>query len=247
MKYNYQILIEYEGTKFVGWQFQKNGTSVQEKIEKVIKKLTKKKISLIGSGRTDAGVHALEQSAHFKTDYNIKNKANFLKSLNFFLSKDFISILSVKKKKYSFHSRYSAKKRIYKYFIINREAPPVLQKNKIWHLKKKLDIQVMKKGANFLKKIKDFSTFRASSCSAASPIKTMEKITIIKKNDVIEICFVSKSFLQNQVRSMVGCLKYLAEKKWNLKKFKTATISKTRSNCAPPAPAHGLYLAQIKY
>ena len=105
----------------------------------------------------------------------------------------------------------------------------------------------MKKGAQALKKIKDFSTFRASSCSAKSPIKTLERVTIIKKKNIIKICFVSKSFLQNQVRSMVGCLKYLAEKKWNLKKFKKIINSRQRSSCAPPAPAHGLYLTKIKY
>ena len=247
MKYNYQLLIEYDGTKFVGWQFQKNGISVQESIEKALKKLIKKKVKLIGSGRTDAGVHALEQSANFITDYIIKDKISFLNSLNFFLYKDTISILDLKLKKNSFHSRYSAKKRIYKYLIINRNAPSVLKKKRAWHVRKKLDISDIKKGAEALKKIKDFSTFRASSCSAKSSIRTLSKITIIKKNSIIEISFTSQSFLQNQVRSMVGCLKYLAEKKWNFKKFRQVITSKKRSNCAPPAPAHGLYLAKIKY
>ena len=247
MKYNYQLLIEYDGTKFVGWQIQKNGLSVQEKIEKTIKRLIKKKIILVGSGRTDAGVHALEQSANFKTDYIIEDKNSFIKSLNFFLFKDGISILDLKKKKISFHSRYSAKKRSYKYFIINREAPSVLKKKRLWHITKKLDLDVMKKGAKEIKKLRNFSTFRASSCSAKSPIKTLDEIIIIKKNDIIEIRFFSKSFLQNQVRSMVGCLKYLAEKKWSIKKFKEVINSKKRSNCAPPAPAHGLYLSKIKY
>ena len=105
----------------------------------------------------------------------------------------------------------------------------------------------MKKGAKEIKKLRNFSTFRASSCSAKSPIKTLDEIIIIKKNDIIEIRFFSKSFLQNQVRSMVGCLKYLAEKKWSIKKFKEVINSKKRSNCAPPAPAHGLYLSKIKY
>ena len=247
MKYNYQLLIEYDGTKFVGWQFQKNGISVQESIEKALKKLIKKKVKLIGSGRTDAGVHALEQSANFITDYIIKDKISFLNSLNFFLYKDTISILDLKLKKNSFHSRYSAKKKIYKYLIINRNAPSVLKKKRAWHVRKKLDISDIKKGAEALKKIKDFSTFRASSCSAKSSIRTLSKITIIKKNSIIEISFTSQSFLQNQVRSMVGCLKYLAEKKWNFKKFRQVITSKKRSNCAPPAPAHGLYLAKIKY
>jgi len=247
LKYNYQLLIEYEGTKYVGWQFQKNGLSVQEAIEKTIKKLIKKKITLLGSGRTDAGVHALEQSANFKTNYKIIDKISFIKSLNFFLFKKGISILDLKKRNILFHSRYSAKKRSYKYLIINREIPSVLRKKRLWHVRKKLDISLMKKGAIELKKIKDFSTFRASSCSAKSPLKTLEKATIVKRKDLIEICFVSESFLQNQVRSMVGCLKYLAEKKWTLKKFKEVIAAKKRSKCAPPAPAHGLYLFKIRY
>jgi len=244
---NYQILIEYIGTKFVGWQIQKNGTSVQEVIQKALKKVTKEKILIIGSGRTDAGVHAIAQSASFMTNYEVINKLNFIKSLNFFLSKYDVSILKIKKKKKSFHARHSATKRIYKYFIINREASLVLDKKRAWSFRKKLDIKLMKKGANILQGTKDFSTFRASSCSAKSPIKTLEKVKIKKSKDKIEIVFISKSFLQQQVRSMVGCLKYLGEKKWTLLKFKDAMLSKKRSNCAPPAPAHGLYLFKVDY
>ena len=202
---------------------------------------------MVGSGRTDAGVHAIEQSAHFKTNYKIKDKRNFIKSLNFFLSKYDVSILKIKKKSNNFHSRFSAKKRTYKYLIINREAPLILEKTRAWSLRKKLDINLMKKGADILRKNKDFSTFRSSSCSAKSPIKTLEKVKIVKLKNRIEILFVSQSFLQNQVRSMVGCLKLLGEKKWTISKFKQVTKSKKRVNCAPPAPAHGLYLTKINY
>jgi tRNA pseudouridine38-40 synthase len=243
----YQILIEYVGSRFVGWQIQKNGLSVQETIQKNLQKVVKKKITIYGSGRTDAGVHAKEQSAHFKTDFKIKDEKNFIKSLNYFLSKSDISILKIKKKNNIFHARHSAKKRIYEYLIINRQSPLSLDKDRAWYLRKKLNIKLMRKGANILKKTKDFSTFRASSCSAKSPIKKLEKVKIDKINELIKITFVSKSFLQQQVRSMVGCLKYLGEKKWTLNNFKKATNSKKRSNCAPPAPPHGLYLAKIKY
>ena len=244
---NYQILIEYIGTKFVGWQIQKNGISVQEVIQKALKKITKEKILILGSGRTDAGVHAIAQSASFMSNYEVKNKLNFIKSLNFFLSKYDVSILKIKKKKKLFHARHSATKRIYKYFIINREASLVLDKERAWNFRKKLDIKLMKKGANILQGTKDFSTFRASSCSAKSPVKTLAKVKIKKSKDKIEIVFISKSFLQQQVRSMVGCLKYLGERKWTLSKFKDVMLSKKRSNCAPPAPAHGLYLFKVDY
>ena len=243
----YQIIIEYAGTNFVGWQIQKNGLSVQEVVQNSLKKILKENIILFGSGRTDTGVHAIEQSANFKSNYKIKDKIKFLKSLNFFLSKHKVSILDIQKKINSFHSRHSAKKRIYKYVIINRYAPLVLQKNKAWNIKKKLDVKLMKKGANILKGTKNFSTFRASSCSAKSPIRTLNSVKIKKIKDKIEIKFISKSFLQQQVRSMVGCLKYLGEKKWTLKKFQQVLNSKKRSSCAPPAPPQGLYLFKIEY
>ena len=244
---NYQLLIEYDGTKFVGWQIQKKGSSVQGEIEKILKKILKQKIKINGSGRTDVGVHAIEQSASFKTDLNIKNKILFLRSMNHFLSKKNISILNLKNKDVRFHARFNAKKRSYKYLIINREAPLSLMRKRAWNIKKKLDVNLMKKGALILKKNKDFSTFRASSCNAKSPFKTIDKAIIRKKNFKIEILFSSKSFLQQQVRSMVGCLKYLGEGKWTLKDFKKVVDSKKRINCAPPAPASGLYLSKVYY
>ena len=245
--FNYLLSIEYDGLKYVGWQYQNNGHSVQENIEKAIKKVLKKKVRLIGSGRTDKGVHAICQCANFKTTVKIENKSKFLSSVNFFLNKKLISILEIEEKNLDFHARYSAIERIYEYLIINREAPLSLYKNKAWHIKKNLDIKLLKKGAKALEGVHDFSTFRASSCSSKSPIKKMKKIMIDKDNNKIVIRFKSKSFLQNQVRSMVGCLKYLSTKKWTLDFFIKVLKSKKRENCAPPAPAHGLYLKKIKY
>ena len=147
--FTYQITVEYLGTNFVGWQIQKNGLSIQEILEKVLSKFLKEKIKVIGSGRTDAGVHASEQSAHFKIKHNIIDKNNFINSINFFLKKYPISILEIKKKSNKFHARHSANKRTYKYFIINRCSSLVLEKNKAWHIKKKLDINIMKKELKF--------------------------------------------------------------------------------------------------
>ena len=137
--------------------------------------------------------------------------------------------------------------RIYKYIIINRLGGPVLEKNRGWHIIKKLDLFAMKKGAKKLIGTKDFSTFRASSCRAKSPIKTMKFVKIKSFKNKIEIEFRSQSFLQQQVRSMVGCLKYLGEKKWSLKKFESVLKSKKKVLCAPPAPPEGLFLAKIIY
>ena len=243
----YQILIEYVGTNYNGWQVQKKGKTIQGRIQNAISKIFKEKINIIGSGRTDSGVHALEQSAHFDTNTKIKDSYKFLKSVNHFLSRYGISILDLKKRKLTFHARYSAKARIYKYVILNRKSGSVLKNKRCWHIIKKLDLEMMKKGAKKLIGTKDFSTFRSSSCSAKTPVRTIKSIKFLTKQDIIEIEIKAQSFLQNQVRSMVGCLKYVGEDKWSIQKFDKIIKSKKRINCAPPAPAEGLYLTKVIY
>ena len=245
--YRYQILIEYVGSNFRGWQVQKKGKTVQGLIQEKISKLLKQKTLLFGSGRTDTGVHAIEQSAHFDCKNKIHDLGKFMKSINHFLNKEGVTILKIKRKNNKFHARFSAKMRIYNYIIINRLSIPVLEKNRGWHVIKKLDTDIMKRGAKKFIGTKDFSTFRASSCRAKSPIKTMKSVKIKSSKDKIQIEFRSKSFLQKQVRSMVGCLKYLGEKKWSLKKFEYVMKSKKRILCAPPAPPEGLYLTKVIY
>ena len=243
----YKILIEYVGTNFIGWQIQSKGKSIQKLIQAKISKLLKEKVSVVGSGRTDSGVHAIEQSAHFDCKKEIQNLDKFLRSINHFVNDMGISIVNIKKKNMSFHARFSAKQRVYKYIIFNRLSRPSIEKKRGWHIIKELDISLMKKGAKKLLGTKDFSTFRSSSCNAKSPIRTMKSIKIKSIKGRIEIQFKSQSFLQQQVRSMVGCLKYLAEKKWDLKKFDFVLKSKKRILCAPPAPAEGLFLEKVIY
>ena len=247
--HRYQILIEYVGTNFIGWQIQPKGQSVQKLIQNKISKLLKERVNLVGSGRTDSGVHAIEQSAHFDCKKKIENLDKFLQSINYFLNIKLVSITSIKKRSLSFHARFSAKQRIYTYIIFNRVSRPSIEKNRGWHIKKKLDLKLMKKSAKKLLGTNDFSTFRSSACNAKSPIRTMKSIKIkkVKNKNKIKIQFKSKSFLQQQVRSMVGCLKSVAEKKWDLKKFEKIFKSKKRSLCAAPAPAHGLFLEKIIY
>ncbi len=245
--HRYQILIEYVGTNFIGWQIQSKGQSIQKLIQIKVSKLLKEKINLVGSGRTDSGVHAVEQSAHFDCKKKIKNLDKFLQSINFFLNIKLISITNIKNKNLNFHARFSAKQRIYTYVIFNRISRPSIEKNRGWHIRKKLDLKLMKKGAKKLLGTNDFSTFRSSSCNAKSPIRTIKSIKIKEVKNKIQIQFKSQSFLQQQVRSMVGCLKYLAEKKWDLKKFENVFKSKKRALCAPPAPAHGLFLERVIY
>tara|TARA_B100000989_G_scaffold158037_1_gene117997 strand:+ start:1378 stop:2118 length:741 start_codon:yes stop_codon:yes gene_type:complete len=245
--FRYQILIEYVGTNFRGWQIQTKGKTIQGLIQERISKLLKEKIILFGAGRLDKGVHALKQSAHFECKKKIKDLNQFLKSLNHFLNKELVTIIKIKKRKKDFHARFSAKMRIYKYIIINRLSRPVIDENRGWHIINKLDLVMMKKASKKLVGTKDFSTFRASSCRAKSPIKTMRAVKIKSRNNKIEIEFQSQSFLQQQVRSMVGCLKYVGEKKWTLKKFNHVLNSKKRILCAPPAPPEGLYLTRVIY
>ena len=246
MKSNYQIIIEYDGTNYNGWQHQKNGSSIQSEIEKAIKILLKKNIRIIGSGRTDTGVHAIAQSANFFCD-KLENEKKFLSSLNYFLGKKSISISSIKKKNINFHSRFDAKKRTYKYIIVNRKNFLVLDRNRAWLVKKKLNVHAMKKAVKLFLGSHNFNAFRSSSCSAKSPFKTIEKSTVTKKGDKILIMFSSRSFLQQQVRSMVGCLKFIGEEKWDIKNLKYLLKSKKRSLCAPPAPSRGLYLYKVTY
>jgi tRNA pseudouridine38-40 synthase len=242
----YKIKIEYDGTSFVGWQFQKNGLSVQEVLQKAIFNFSKEKVLVTGAGRTDSGVHAYEQVAHFDLEKKIEKK-KFLPGVNSHICNKSVAVLKINKTSKKFHARFDAKKRTYQYVIINRQSPLAIQKNKAWHIRKKLNVKAMKKGAKILLGTHDFSTFRSSSCGAKSPIKTMEKISVRKIKDKIILKFISKSFLQQQVRSMVGCIKYLGDGKWNIDDFKKSFKSKKRIKCAPPAPACGLYLTHIKY
>ena len=245
--FKFQILIEYVGTNFRGWQIQTKGKTIQGLVQNKISKLLKEKIILIGAGRLDKGVHASEQSAHFECKTKISDLNRFLKSLNHFLNKEMITVLKIKKRGKDFHARYSAKIRIYRYVIINRLGRPMLEKNRGWHVINKLDIKMMKKAAKELIGTNDFSTFRASTCRAKSPVKTMKSVRIRSNNNKIDIEFQSQSFLQQQVRSMVGCLKYVGEKKWTLKKFISVIKLRDRTLCAPPAPPEGLYLSKVIY
>ena len=242
----YKLYIEYDGTPFVGWQFQKNGQSIQEVLQKAIFNVSNEKVIVTGAGRTDSGVHALSQVAHFDLKKKIERKKLIL-AINQNIGGKPVTILKINRANKKFHARYDAKRRTYKYLIVNRKSPLTLQKNKAWHIRKKLNIKSMKSGAKKLLGTHDFSTFRAASCGAKSAVRTMEKILIKKKKDKIILQFTSRSFLQQQVRSMVGCLKYLGEGKWNLNDFKKSFKSKSRLKCAPPAPACGLYLKKVSY
>ena len=246
--HRYQIIIEYDGNNnLYGFQIQKKGNTVQKLVQSIISKILKEKIKIIGAGRTDKNVNSWGQSAHFDSKKKIINTKKFIYSLNFFLNKKLISIVEIQKRNLNFHARYAAKERIYEYIVLNRLAPPSIDRNKVWHIRKKLDVKLMKKAAKMLLGKKDFKTFQASNCYSPTSVKTLKKINIKQRNEKIEFLFKSKSFLRNQVRSMVGCLVYVGQKKWSLKKFENVFKSRKRILCAPPAPAHGLYFSKVNY
>jgi len=242
----YKCVVEYDGTNFVGWQRQLNGRSVQQAIEESLKKYLNTSIVITGAGRTDAGVHATGQVFHFDIDKELRNE-EIKDALNFHLKDELISILDASKVDNNFDARRSAKKRTYKYSILNRDSPPSISKNKAWYIKKKLNENSMKDALTVLIGTFDFSTFRSASCGATSPIRTIDNILMYQNGEMIDFKFISQSFLQQQVRSMMGCIKYVGEEKWNKEKLKMVLESKNRSNCAPPAPSHGLYLEKVEY
>ena len=242
----YKAVVEYNGTSFVGWQSQPCGNTIQQIIEKSFLDIQLSKIKIFGSGRTDSGVHALGQVFHFDYKENLDCK-KILLGLNHFLKKKNVSILSLKKINDNFDSRRDAKLRTYKYRILNRIAVPAILENQVWHVKKKLDFELMKNASSLFIGTHDFTTFRASSCEATSPIREIILSELKKNNDEITYSVKSRSFLQHQVRSMVGTIKMIGENKWTLKDLKQALNSKDRQKCAPPAPAHGLYLESVEY
>ena len=199
----YKINVEYDGTPFVGWQFQKNGQSIQEVLQKAIFRFSNEKVIVAGAGRTDSGVHALGQVAHFDLKKKINGK-KILPAINQNIGNKPITVLKVSKANKKFHARYDAKRRIYQYLIVNRQSPLALQKNKAWHIRKKLDLLSMKRGAKLLLGTHDFSTFRSSSCGAKSPIKTMEKILIKKVKTKLLCNLLLDLFYNNRLDQWLG-------------------------------------------
>ena len=246
----YKIHIEYEGTNLVGWQKQKNGLSVQEILENALFELTGEKKIIQGAGRTDSGVHALNQVAHFDIIKKIKTDAlrdglnSHIKNL---YKKYKVSVLICKKVKKDFNARFDAKERTYLYKILDRRSPPAIQNKKIWHVRRKLDEKLMKKASKTLEGKHDFTSFRATDCQAKSPIKTINSIKIIRKSSEIEIWIKAKSFLHNQVRIIAGTLMIVGKAKWKKKDVERALKAKKRGAAGQTAPAWGLFLYSIKY
>lgn len=242
----YRILIEYDGTPFVGWQRQPAGTSVQGAIEAAIQKFSGEAVSLRGAGRTDAGVHALGQVAHFDLQREWE-PFRIREAMNFHLRPHPVAVLKAALVAPDFDARFSALRRHYVYRILTRRAPPVLARHRVWWLARALDADAMSEAARVFIGNHDFTTFRAVQCQAASPVKTLDVFDVVRAGDEI-VCEVSaRSFLHHQVRSMVGSLKLVGEGKWSAGDLKAALDARSREACGPVAPAAGLYLKAIDY
>ena len=242
----YKCMVEYDGTAFVGWQRQVNGYSVQEAIEQSLENIFQEKIRIYGSGITDTGVHAKEQVIHFDLTTELE-EGKITSALNHYLKKELISILNTEVVDSNFDSRINATLRTYEYIIVNRNSPLAITKNKAWHISTPLNIELMKEAIKTFEGDHDFTTFRAASCEATSPIRTIDKTNIIQHQEQIVITFESRSFLQHQVRSMVGALKLVGEGKWSVENLKLALEAKDRTKCAALAPPCGLYLVKVRY
>ena len=246
----YKLTIEYNGTNFIGWQKQKKGFSIQGTIEKAAKNFLQSEVGLTVAGRTDAGVHADAQVAHLDIFKKLKIK-NILFGLNFYLSKEKfgedISIKKVNKVEANFNARFGAKKKTYKYKIYNNESRSPMHAYNTWWVSQKLNIIDMKKASKYLLGNHDFSSFRASGCQALSPIKTLDKIAVIKKKNIITFTFTARSFLYNQVRIMTGTLKDVGSGLIKPEALKKILQKKKRASSGITAPSKGLTLYKVYY
>jgi tRNA pseudouridine38-40 synthase len=242
----YRLLIEYDGSGLCGWQRQANGPSVQQALETAVEKFCSERVTVFGAGRTDAGVHALGQTAHF--DLVRETSGEILRgALNHHLRPNAISVLAAEAAPAAFDARLSAVSRVYRYHILNRRAPPALGRRRVWHVTPPLTIEAMREGARHLVGRHDFSTFRDSLCQAKSPVKTLDCLEVSRVGDEIRIEARARSFLHRQVRNMVGTLELVGLGRWPPEAVAAALAARDRRAGGPTAPADGLYLVEIRY
>ena len=242
----YRITIEYDGTPFVGWQIQANAPSVQGALVEAIAKFTGETVRVQGAGRTDAGVHARGQVAHF--DLERAWRADKIRdAANFHLRPAPVAIVACSEAAETFDARFSALARHYLYRIQQRRAPAVLERDRVWQVPIDLDVAQMAEAARHLVGRYDFSTFRAAGCQAKSPLRTLDRLTVEIVDGEIHVGASARAFLHNQVRSMAGCLKAVGEGRWTVDDFVAARDACERTRCAAVAPANGLYLMRVDY
>jgi tRNA pseudouridine38-40 synthase len=242
----YKLTLEYDGTPYVGWQMQENRASVQGRLAEAIKTFSGEDAIPRGAGRTDAGVHALGQVAHFDLAKEWST-GTVRDALNAALRPDPISVLSCEIASGDFDARFTAKSRHYLYRIVDRRSPLALERERAWGVFRALDAKAMDAAAQVLVGHHDFTTFRSTECQADSPEKTLDRLAVSRHGEIIRVEASARSFLHNQVRSMVGSLKLVGDGKWTASDLEAALAAKDRGRCGPVAPAHGLYLVRVEY
>ena len=242
----YRLTVEYDGRPFAGWQRQENAPSVQGALEEAIFRLSGERVTVHGAGRTDAGVHALGQAAHFDL---VKEFAGdkVRDALNHHLKPAPVAVLEAAVAQEDFSARFSATARHYLYRILCRRAPAALDAGRVWHVVRVLDAEAMHAAAQALVGQHDFTTFRAAECQAKSPVKTLDRLDVSRVGEEVHVNASARSFLHNQVRSIVGSLKLVGEGKWTPRDMKRALEARDRAECGPVAPPEGLYLVRVDY
>lgn len=244
----YRLDIEYDGRAYAGWQRQADLRTVQGAIEKAILAFTGEAVAVRGAGRTDAGVHALMQVAHFDLGREWpENKVQGALNAHLKLAGEQIAILGASRADDDFDARFSAKMRHYLYVILNRRAPAALMRGNVWHVPKVLDAEAMHEAAQRLLGKHDFTTFRSVQCQSDSPLRTLDQLDVSRTGDLVEIRASARSFLHNQVRSMAGSLKQVGEGRWNADDLEAALKAANRARCGQVAPPDGLYLVKVDY
>ena len=242
----YKLTLEYDGTSFTGWQIQAKDATVQGVLIQALARINGSPVIVQGAGRTDSGVHALGQVAHVDMQ-NAWDGFELRNAINAGVRPHKVSVLAVEAVGEDFNARFSATRRHYLYRILNRRSPPTMDLGQVWFVPVTLDADAMHGAAQVLVGHHDFSTFRASECQAATPLRTLDQLDVARYGDFIEVRASSRSFLHNQVRSMVGSLKYVGEGKWQAKDLQNALEAKDRRACGVVAPPEGLYLTRVDY
>lgn len=242
----YRITLEYDGTPFTGWQSQPSGDAVQDAVTHAIERFSKERVVVHAAGRTDSGVHALGQVAHFDLS-KAWEPFRIREALNYHLRPAPAAVVDCRQVDATFEARFSATARHYLYRILTRRAPPVLERDRVWHVPQRLDADAMHESAGYLIGHHDFTTFRAAQCQANSPWRTLDRLDVSRVGEEVHVAASSRSFLHNQVRSMVGSLKLVGEGKWRPRDLKRALEAVDRKACGVVAPAAGLYLVRVDY
>jgi tRNA pseudouridine38-40 synthase len=242
----FRLTIEYDGTPFVGWQSQAAGLSVQGVLEEAVFRLSGERVRVAGSGRTDAGVHALGQVAHL--DLGRDWRPDTLRDgLNAHLRPHPAAVLEATAAADDFDARFSARLRRYRYRIVNRRAPLTVERCRAWQVIRPLDVGSMHEAAQVLVGRHDFTTFRAAECQAKSPVKTLDRLTVSRDGAAVTVEAEARSFLHHQIRSITGSLVQVGIGKWTAADLKAALDARDRSRCGPMAPPDGLYLVAVAY